>query len=73
VPSSGTVWAQRREARLLVPMNGESQRMAFSAYAPRAGQRLTVKANGQAAPNSNLRQAGRNTTSACLPPFSRRG
>jgi hypothetical protein len=54
VPSGGSIWAQRRKARLLVPMTGQSQRMAFSAYAPLAGQRLTVVANGQAAAELEL-------------------
>ncbi len=45
----GVVWAQRRAARLLVPLNGGGQQMAFRAYTPEEGQRLRVEVNGQAA------------------------
>jgi hypothetical protein len=47
VPSDGAIWAQRRAARLLVPLNGEAQRLAFRAYAPEEGQRLRLEINGQ--------------------------
>jgi hypothetical protein len=47
IPSDGVIWAQRRAARLLVPLNGEAQRLAFQAYAPAEGQRLQLEINGQ--------------------------
>jgi hypothetical protein len=47
IPSGGAIWAQRRAARLLVPLNGEAQRMTFRAYAPEAGQRLRLELNGK--------------------------
>lgn len=47
VPAGGVVWAQRRAARLLVPLSGGAQQMAFRAYAPEDGQRLQVEVNGQ--------------------------
>ncbi len=46
-PVDGTIWAQRRLVRLLVPMNGEAQRMALRAYTPAGGQQLRVEVNGQ--------------------------
>ncbi len=46
-PASGVIWAQRRNARLLVPLDGSPQWMAFRAYAPRGGQQLQVELNGQ--------------------------
>jgi hypothetical protein len=46
-PAGGVVWAQRQAVRLLVPLNGEGQRMAFRAFAPEEGQRLVVEVNGQ--------------------------
>jgi hypothetical protein len=46
-PAGGVRWAQRRTARLLVPLNGQEQHMSFRAYTPEAGQRLQVEANGQ--------------------------
>jgi hypothetical protein len=47
VPAGDAIWAQRPSARLLVPLNGAAQQMAFRAYAPAAGQRLRLEANGQ--------------------------
>jgi hypothetical protein len=47
-PVSGAIWAQRKAVRLLVPLNGAEQRMAFRAYAPEGGQQLEVEVNGQA-------------------------
>jgi hypothetical protein len=47
VPAKGLIWAQRPEARLLVPLNGEEQEMAFRAYTPGAGQRLEIEVDGQ--------------------------
>jgi hypothetical protein len=49
VPANGVIWAQRKAVRLLVPMDGRAQQMAFRAYAPQSGQRLTVEVNGQPA------------------------
>ena len=49
VPSSGVIWAQRQATRLLVPLNGERQKMTFRAYAPGEGLRLRVEVNGQTA------------------------
>lgn len=46
VASQGVVWAQRRMARLLVPLNGKRQEMRFRAFAPGAGQGLRVEVNG---------------------------
>ena len=46
-PAQDTIWAQRRAARLLVPLNGGAQEMVFRAYSPEGGQRLTVEVNGQ--------------------------
>jgi hypothetical protein len=39
-------WAQRKAVRLLVPLNGAEQQMAFRAYAPAGGQRLRLEVNG---------------------------
>ena len=47
VPSASVAWAQRRMVRLLVPLNGQEQQMAFRAYVPEGGQRLRVEVNGQ--------------------------
>ena len=47
VPAQGVVWAQRRDVRLLVPLNGEAQSMTFRAYAPQAGQQMRVEVGGQ--------------------------
>ncbi len=47
VPAGGVVWAQRRAVRLLVPLSGGAQQMAFRAYGPEGGQRLQVEVNGQ--------------------------
>ena len=47
MPAGGVMWAQRKAARLLVPLNGEAQHMTFQAYTPEEGQRLRVEANGQ--------------------------
>jgi hypothetical protein len=49
LPSGGVVWAQRPAARLMVPLNGESQLMAFRAYAPQPGQRMRIEVNGDEA------------------------
>lgn len=48
-PDGQIAWAQRRSTRLLVPLNGAGQRMAFRAYVPEGGQRLTVTVNGHEA------------------------
>jgi hypothetical protein len=47
VPANGVTWAQRSEARLLIPLSGTEQKMTFRAYTPAADQRLEVKVNGQ--------------------------
>jgi hypothetical protein len=47
VPAGGVIWAQRRAAHLLVPLNGQGQKMVFRAYAPGEGQRLRVEVNGR--------------------------
>jgi hypothetical protein len=47
VPADDVVWAQRRAARLLVPLNGKEQKMAFRAYAPDGGQQLRLEINGR--------------------------
>ena len=46
VPAAGTIWAERAEARLLVPLEGGPSKMALRAYAPGPGQRLQVQVNG---------------------------
>ena len=46
IASDGVVWAQRKSARLLVPLSGMEQEMTFSAYAPAGGQRLSVEVGG---------------------------
>jgi hypothetical protein len=48
VPASGVIWAERKDVRLLVPLNGEEQQMVFRAYTPEGGQQLEVRVNGQA-------------------------
>lgn len=47
VPADGVIWAQRKAVRLLVPLNGKEQQMAFQAYAPQEGQQLLVEVSGQ--------------------------
>jgi hypothetical protein len=47
IATGGVTWAQRQGARLLVPLDGHAQQMAFRAYAPQPGQRLAVEVNGQ--------------------------
>jgi hypothetical protein len=49
LPTAGLIWAQRRAVRLLVPLNGQDQRLTFRAYAPAEGQELRLEANGQEA------------------------
>jgi hypothetical protein len=49
LPSRGVIWAQRPAARLLVPLNGESQLMTFRAYALRSGQEMRIEVNGREA------------------------
>ncbi len=44
---SGYRWVQRREARLLVRLNGEAQVMSLRAFSPGRGQVLTVTFNGR--------------------------
>jgi hypothetical protein len=44
---SGYRWVQRREARLLVRLNGEAQVMSLRAFCPAQGQALTVVFNGR--------------------------
>ncbi|HID63673.1 MAG TPA: hypothetical protein EYP49_13190, partial [Anaerolineae bacterium] len=44
---SGYRWVQRREARLLVRLNGEPQVMSLRAFCPARGQALTVIFNGK--------------------------
>jgi len=46
-PSGNVIWAQRKAARLLVPLSGGTQRMAFRAYAPTEGQQLGLEINGR--------------------------
>jgi hypothetical protein len=48
VPASGVIWAQRKDVRLLAPLNGAEQQMAFRVYTPEEGQQLEVRVNGQA-------------------------
>lgn len=43
---SGPLWAQRREVRLFVTLNGRAQKVTMRAYAPAAGQTMSVFANG---------------------------
>ncbi|MCL7453712.1 MAG: hypothetical protein M8467_11770 [Anaerolineae bacterium] len=43
VPAAGIIWAQRQEARLLVPLSGQEARLAFRAYAPGPGQQLRLQ------------------------------
>jgi hypothetical protein len=47
IAHNGVVWAQRRSVRLLVPLDGQRQQMAFRAYAPDGGQQMEVEINGQ--------------------------
>ncbi len=54
VPAGGVIWAQRQAVRLLVPLSGGAQQMAFRAYVPGTGQRLQVKVNGQLVHESDL-------------------
>ena len=56
-PSGGWIWAQRREARLIVPLNGRPQTMAFQALAPQPGQVLTIEINGDAAGRVELQES----------------
>jgi hypothetical protein len=49
-PGAGIIWAQRRAVRLLLPANGQAQRLTFRAYAPGDGQRLRVEINGAQLP-----------------------
>jgi len=44
---SGYRWVQRREARLLVRLDGEAQVMSLRAFCPALGQALTVVFNGR--------------------------
>jgi hypothetical protein len=44
---SGYRWVQRREARLLVRLNGEAQVMSLRAFCPARGQALTIIFNGR--------------------------
>ena len=46
VPADGVIWAQRKAARLLVPLNGGDERMTFRAYAPADEQQLQIEVNG---------------------------
>ena len=48
LPAGGIIWAQRKTARLLVPLDGQAARMTFHAYAPGPDQRLRVEVNGRA-------------------------
>jgi hypothetical protein len=48
VPAGGWIWAQRQAVRLIIPLNGGSQRMAFRAYVPDRPLGLKVELNGQA-------------------------
>jgi hypothetical protein len=43
IPAAGTVWVQRKEARLLVPLAGTAARMFLRAYAPGPDQTLGVQ------------------------------
>jgi hypothetical protein len=47
MPAENLTWAQRKAARLLVPLAGGTQRMAFRAYAPGEGQQLGIELNGR--------------------------
>ena len=46
IPAHGVVWAQRKAVRLLVPLDGAEQQMAFRAYAPQGEQQLRLELNG---------------------------
>jgi hypothetical protein len=62
VPEQGWIWAQRRTARLLVPMNGEPQRLTLSAYSPQTGQTLSFEVNGQTAATFDMGSGTREYT-----------
>jgi len=47
VAAHGVNWAQRKAVRLLVPLNGEAQRMAFRAFTPEGGRELRIEVNGR--------------------------
>jgi hypothetical protein len=47
LPTEDLIWAQRKAARLLVPLSGGAQQMTFQAYAPERGQQLLVEVNGE--------------------------
>jgi hypothetical protein len=66
VPGQGWIWAERRTARLLVPMNGQPQRVTLRAYSAQAGQTLSLEANGQAAGTIEI-DSGMGDYTACLP------
>jgi hypothetical protein len=65
-PAEGAIWAQRRAARLLIPLNGEAQVMSFRAYAPGEGQQLEVELNGEAVQHLDM-AAGWQTYELALP------
>jgi hypothetical protein len=47
MPNEGLIWAQRKAARLLVPLGSEAQQMNFRAYAPEEGQQMRIEVNGE--------------------------
>jgi hypothetical protein len=47
IPAGSLIWAQRRAARLLLPLNGDEQRLTFRAYAPGEHQQLRLTINDQ--------------------------
>jgi hypothetical protein len=46
-PASDLIWAQRKAARLLVPLNGSEQKISLRAYSPAQGQALQLEAMGE--------------------------
>jgi len=67
IPSGEWRWAQRKEVRLFVPMNGGPQVMAFQALAPYPGQAAFIEVNGKAVGRVEL-QTGSQSYSIDIPP-----
>jgi len=44
--ADGRVWAQRKKARLLVPLDGQAQEVILRLFTPDEGQRLVLSVNG---------------------------
>jgi hypothetical protein len=47
IPNEGLIWAQRKAARLLVPLGDGTQQMTFRAYSPAKGQQIGIEVNGE--------------------------